>query len=61
MAVPAAGTKAVSARSCSMLTYPIRLLPGEQGKVIAMFPDVPEAVSEGPGEDEAVEIGRAHV
>ena len=38
-----------------MLVYPIRIVPGDRGSVVAMFPDIPEAVSEGADEDQAVD------
>lgn len=38
-----------------MLNYAVRLIPDGKGGVIAMFPDVPEAVSRGATEDEAIE------
>jgi predicted RNase H-like HicB family nuclease len=37
-----------------MLNYPIRLIPDGEGGVIAAFPDVPEAESQGATEDEAI-------
>ena len=37
-----------------MLNYPVRLIPGEEGLVLVVFPDLPEAVSCGEGEDEAI-------
>ncbi len=37
-----------------MLNYPVRLIPDGEGGVIAAFPDVPEAKSQGSTEDEAI-------
>lgn len=37
-----------------MVEYPVRLVPGEDGMVLVTFPDVPEAVSCGAGEDDAL-------
>jgi antitoxin HicB len=37
-----------------MLAYPITLIPGEKGLVLVTFPDLPEAVSCGEGEDDAI-------
>jgi predicted RNase H-like HicB family nuclease len=37
-----------------MIAYPIRIVPGDDGGVIAAFPDIPEAESRGADEDEAV-------
>jgi antitoxin HicB len=47
------GTFRPPVRSLSMLEYTVRLIPDEDGGVIATFPDVPEAVSKGATEDEA--------
>ena len=38
-----------------MISYPIRLIPADQGKVLVTFPAVPEAVSCGEGEEAAIE------
>jgi antitoxin HicB len=38
-----------------MPRYPVRLIPGEDGLVLVTFPDVPEAVSCGAGEEEAIQ------
>lgn len=38
-----------------MISYPIRLIPADEGKVLVTFPDVPEAVSCGEGEAAAIE------
>jgi len=38
-----------------MPKYPVRLIPGEDGLVLVTFPDVPEAVSCGAGEEDAIE------
>jgi antitoxin HicB len=37
-----------------MISYPVRLTPGEEGMVLVTFPDVPEAVACGRDEDEAI-------
>ena len=37
-----------------MLAYPVTLTPGEDGLILVTFPDLPEAVSCGQGEDEAI-------
>ena len=37
-----------------MLAFPVRLIPTADGRVRACFPDVPEAVTEGADEDDAV-------
>ena len=36
-----------------MLSYPARVVPGDDGRVLVTFPDVPEAVSSGDTEDAA--------
>lgn len=41
-----------------MLSYPIRLIPTEDGMVLVRFPDVPEAAAIGATEDEAIEAAR---
>lgn len=41
-----------------MLEYAVRLIPDGQRGVIAMVPDVPEAVSRGSTEDEAFDGAR---
>ncbi len=38
-----------------MLTFPMRIVPGDPDGVIACFPDVPEAESRGADEEEAVD------
>ena len=38
-----------------MPSYPARITPGEDGIVLVTFPDVPEAVVCGAGEEEALE------
>jgi antitoxin HicB len=38
-----------------MLKYPVRITPGDDGMVLVTFPDVPEAVSAGFSEDEAID------
>ncbi|HEY5723123.1 MAG TPA: hypothetical protein VIT45_12450 [Allosphingosinicella sp.] len=40
-----------------MLTFPMRIVPGDPDGVIACFPDVPEAESR--GEDEAAAVNGA--
>jgi antitoxin HicB len=42
-----------------MPRYPVRLTPGEEGLVMATFPDVPEAVCCGAGEEEAIARARS--
>ena len=42
-----------------MLNYAVRLIPDGRSGVIAMIPDVPEAVSRGATEDEAFDGARA--
>ena len=37
-----------------MLSYPVRLVPDQSGRVRAFFPDVPEAVAEGADEQDAL-------
>ena len=37
-----------------MLSYPVRLVPTQSGRVRAFFPDVPEAVAEGADEEDAL-------
>jgi antitoxin HicB len=37
-----------------MLSYPVRLVPTRDGKVRAVFPDVPQAVCEGADEEDAM-------
>jgi antitoxin HicB len=37
-----------------MLAYPVRLVPTREGHVRAVFPDVPQAVTEGRDEDDAL-------
>lgn len=37
------------------MKYPIRLTPGEDGRVLVTFPDVPEAVCCGANEAAAIE------
>jgi antitoxin HicB len=37
-----------------MLTYPVRLAPGDDVKVLLTFPDVPEASVAGASEDEVI-------
>lgn len=37
-----------------MLSYPVRLVPTSRGRVRAVFPDVPQAVAEGEGEEDAL-------
>jgi predicted RNase H-like HicB family nuclease len=41
-----------------VLSYPIRLIPTEDGMVLVRFPDVPEAAAIGATEDEAIEAAR---
>ncbi len=41
-----------------MLSYPVRLVPTQNGRVRASFPDVPEAVAEGADEDDALNRAR---
>ena len=38
-----------------MPAYPARIIPGEDGLVLVTFPDVPEAVVCGEGEEAALE------
>jgi antitoxin HicB len=38
-----------------MVNYPARLIPAEDGMVLVTFPDVPEAVACGQGEEEALD------
>jgi antitoxin HicB len=37
-----------------MLSYPVNLVPDSNGTLLVMFPDIPEAVSVGDEEDEAL-------
>jgi antitoxin HicB len=37
-----------------MISYPVRMIPGEEGLVLITFPDVPEAVACGRSEEEAI-------
>ena len=37
-----------------MLSFPVRLAPGEENKVMLTVPDVPEAVVVGASEEEAI-------
>lgn len=37
-----------------MPSYPVRIVPGEQGRVLVTFPDVPEAVVCAESENEAM-------
>ena len=37
-----------------MLSFPVRLIPTADGRVRALFPDVPEAVAEGADEEDAL-------
>ncbi|HEX8668725.1 MAG TPA: type II toxin-antitoxin system HicB family antitoxin [Allosphingosinicella sp.] len=37
-----------------MPTYPVRIIPGEEGRVLVTFPDVPEAVVCAESEDAAM-------
>ena len=37
-----------------MLAYPVRLVPTREGTVRAVFPDVPQAVTEGRDEEDAL-------
>lgn len=37
-----------------MLDYPVKLTPAEQGGFVITFPDVPEAISQGEDEEEAL-------
>jgi antitoxin HicB len=37
-----------------MLAYPVRLVPTREGRVRAVFPDVPQAVAEGSNEEDAL-------
>jgi antitoxin HicB len=37
-----------------MLSYPVRLVPTREGKVRVVFPDLPQAVCEGEGEEDAL-------
>ncbi len=37
-----------------MLSYPVRLTPTATGSVRACFPDVPEAITEGANEEDAL-------
>lgn len=37
-----------------MLRYPVRLVPTREGKVRAVFPDLPQAVCEGADEEDAL-------
>ena len=41
-----------------MLSYPVRLVPTQSGRVRACFPDVPEAVAEGVDEQDALNRAR---
>ena len=41
-----------------MLSYPVRLIPTEEGMVLVRFPDVPEAAAIGADEGEALESAR---
>lgn len=38
-----------------MLAFPVRFVPGDEGGVLATFPDVPEALNWGKDEDEAMD------
>jgi antitoxin HicB len=37
-----------------VLSYPVRLVPTREGKVRAVFPDLPQAVCEGEDEEDAL-------
>jgi antitoxin HicB len=37
-----------------MLAYPVRLVPTADGRVKAVFPDVPNAIAEGADEEDAL-------
>ncbi len=37
-----------------MISYPVRMIPADEGMVLVAFPDVPEAVAAGESEDEAM-------
>ena len=37
-----------------MLAYPVRLVPTPEGRVRAVFPDLPQAVAEGDDEEDAL-------
>jgi antitoxin HicB len=37
-----------------MLSYPVRLVPTREGKVRAVFPDVPQVTAEGEDEEDAI-------
>lgn len=41
-----------------MLAYPVRLVPTREGRVRAVFPDVPQAVAEGRDEEDALHRAR---
>jgi antitoxin HicB len=41
-----------------VLAYPVRLVPTKEGKVRAVFPDVPQAVAEGVDEEDALNRAR---
>ena len=41
-----------------MLSYPVRFIPTEEGRVLVCFPDVPEAEASGADEDEALNGAR---
>lgn len=37
-----------------MISYPVRLVPTRDGRVRAVFPDLPQAVAEGSNEEDAL-------
>jgi len=37
-----------------MISYPVRMVPADEGMVLVAFPDVPEAIAAGETEDEAL-------
>lgn len=37
-----------------MLSYPVRLIPTDDGQILVRFPDVPEAAALGTSEDDAL-------
>ncbi len=42
--------------STPMISYPVRMVPADEGMVLVAFPDVPEAIAAGETEDEALSM-----
>lgn len=45
-------------RQCEIIQFPVNLKPAEEGGYIVTFPDVPEAITQGDNEVEALMAAR---